>query len=282
MTTPVSDSSGNPLVANSSTMSYNDIISSYLNQWGMSDLIPVVTQLGATGASSDQINLTLQQTPEWQQRFAGNAGREAMGLAPLDPATYLGLEDQYQQIASAYNLPAGFVSQDLMNQWIGGDVSASEVSDRVKAANDIVTNQSTADAYQQFGYSTGDITAAVLDPGTAQSVIDQRESTAQIGGAAIQNGLTANLASASQAYQNGVTLDQARSAYSQIAQNLPTDSQIAGRFGQQFGQTDEENATLLNQADAQRQQASLHASETSLFSGHGGASDTSNDAGSNY
>lgn len=261
---------------------YGDIISYYLGQWGLSSLIPTVTQLGQTGAGSDQINLTLQQTPEWQQRFAGNAGRVAAGLAPLDPASYLALEDQYQQTARAYDLPAGFVNQDLMNQWISGDVSASEVSDRVKAAHDIVSNDNTNTSWQQF-YGKGDIVAAVLDPHTAQSVIDQREQTAQIGGAALDSGLSTNLAMAAKAQQQGVTLASARQAYQGIAQRLPTDTALAGRFGgQQFGQAQEEQASLLGQAGALNQQQKLYAQEQSLFSGHGGASDTSGNPGSNY
>lgn len=260
---------------------YTAIINYYLGQWGLSSLAPVVTSLGQTGASSDQINLTLQQTPEWQARFAGNAGRIAAGLAPLDPASYLALEDQYTQTARAYNLPAGFVDKELMDSWIAGDVSASEASDRIKTADDIVSNDATNTAWKQY-YGQGDVVAAVLDPSRAQSVIDRQAQVAQIGGAAIGQGLNASLATATQAQQQGVTLAQARQAYQDIATRLPTDNQISNRFGQQFGQQQEEQATLLGQADQLRQQNNIYSEEQSLFKGHGGASDTSGNPGSNY
>lgn len=288
MTTPIEDSSGNPLAATGDE-SYNDIISNYLTQWGMSDLIPVVQNLGLAGASSDQINLTLQQTPEWQQRFAGNAARQAAGLAPLDPATYLGLEDQYMQSAAAYNLPAGFVTQDLMNQWIGGDVSASEVADRMNLANQayLTAPDSAKQAWDQFYGNTagaGGAVAAILDPGTAENVIQNQVNTAAIGGAAISQGLKANLAIAGQAASQGVSLSDAQKAYSDIAGRLTNDQAIAGRFGQsgQFGQTQEEQATLLGSGAAQSQQSKLYAEEASQFAGHGAASDTSNDVGNNF
>lgn len=269
---------------------YSDILSYYLGQWGLSSLIPTVTQLGQTGASSDQINLTLQQTPEWQARFAGNAGRLAKGLAPLDPASYLAMEDQYTQTLRAYDLPAGFYdSPDAMNNWIGNDVSASELNDRLQIANSAYLNapDSAKQAWDQFygnTAGTGGALAAILDPNTAESVIQQQADTAAIGGAAIQQGLTANQGIASQAQQLGVTLSSARKAYQDIATRLPGDTAMAARFGQagQFGQTQEEQATLLGQADQGRQQTNLYAQEASLFSGHGGASDTSGNAGSNY
>lgn len=264
--------------------SYDDIINTYLTQWGLSDLIPTVSQLGLTGAGSDQINLTLQQTPEWQARFAGNTARMAAGLAPLDPATYIGLEDSYAQVTR--DLPAGMVTKSLTDQWIGGDVSASEVSDRVNMANEVYLNadDATKQAWDQFSGAPGqaNAVAAILDPDTAESVLQTQVAAAQIGGAAINQGLTANKDIATQAAQQGVTLASARTAYQQIASRLPTDTSIANRFGQTFGQTQEEQATLLGQADQGRQQQTMYGEEQSLFAGHSGATDTSGNPGSNY
>lgn len=279
MTTPT----GNPLVDDLSNAGYSDIISNYLGQWGLSSLVPTVQNLGATGASSDQINLTLQQTPEWQARFAGNAQRQASGLAPLDPASYIALEDGYTQATRAYNLPQGFVTKDMTDAWIGGDVSTSELSNRLQVANNVYLNADagTKAAWNQF-YGPGDAVAAILDPAKAESVIEQQGATAQIGGAAINQGLTANQAIAGQAAQQGVTLDSARKAYADVASRLPTDTQIASRFGQQFGQTEEEQATLLGDATQGRNQSALYAEEASQFKGHGGASDASNNPGDDY
>lgn len=296
MTSPaVPTSTGNPLIDDMGSSSYNDIISQYLTQWGLSDLTNVVQQLGATGAGSDQINLTLQATPEWQARFAGNAGRVAKGLAPLDPASYIALEDQYAQATN--NLPAGFYdNKQATDSWIAGDVSASEVADRVQMANQAYVNApaSAQQAWDQFyGNTAGQAgaIASILDPTTAESVIQQQVNTAAIGGAAIQQGLYANQSIAGQAAKQGVSLASAQKAYSDIATRLATDTSLSGRFAgstgstgtaPSFGQTQEEQATLLGQAPQLRQQNTLYAEESSQFSGHGAASDASGNPGSNY
>lgn len=267
---------------------FDSIISNYLTQWGLQDLIPTVQQLGLTGASSDQINLTLQQTPEWKKRFAGNEARAAQGLAPLDPASYVALESQYSQLLRAYQLPTGFYdSKDQTDAWIGGNVSASELSDRLQLANQayLTAPDSARQAWDQFYGNThgvGGALASILDPDVAENVIQQQVNTAQIGGAAIQQGLVANQNVAQQAAQQGVTLDQARKAYQDIAVRAGADQSISGRFGQQFGQTQEEQATLLGQGDQIRQQTNLYAEEASQFKGHGGASDTTGNPGANY
>lgn len=274
---------------------YSDIINYYLGQWGLSSLAPVVTQLGQTGASSDQINLTLQQTPEWQARFAGNTARIAAGLAPLDPATYIATEEGYDQAARAYNLPAGMVTKALTDQWIGGDVSVSEVADRVKMANDAYLNApaSAQQAWDQFYGTTGagGAVAAILDPNTAESVIQQQVNTAAIGGAAIQQGLYADQSIASQAAQQGVSLAQAQKAYQDVAQRAAVNNSISNRFSGQaptpgqvasFGTTQDTQATLLGDATQTRNQSTLYAEEQSQFTGHGGASDASGSPGANY
>lgn len=277
MTAPSSDLTG-----------YDSIISTYLNQWGLSDLISVVNNLGKTGASSDQINLTLQGTPEWQARFAGNQQRVAQGLAPLDPASYIALESQYDQLMRSYNLPPGFYdSKEQTDSWIGGNVSANELSDRLQMANTAYLSapDESRQAWDQFYGNThgvGGAVSAILDPHTAESVIQQQVATAGIGGAALGQGLHANQAVALKAAQQGVSLDSARAAYRDIATRLPTDQSIAGRFGANFGQTQEENATLLGQGDALRQQQTLYSEEQSQFAGHGGANAASGNPGSNY
>lgn len=60
------------------------------------------------GMSAPEIELQLQNTPEYKQRFAGNAIRIANGLSALSPADYIQLEDQYAQVLQSYGLPKGF------------------------------------------------------------------------------------------------------------------------------------------------------------------------------
>jgi hypothetical protein len=268
--------------------SYTDIINSYLAQWGLQDLAPLVTQLGQSGASNDQISLQLQQSPEYQQRFAGNQQRIAKGLAPLSPAAYIALESQYGQILS--QLPAGFYdSREALANFIGNDVSASELSQRVQDANQAWVNapQERRDAWNAYygGAGPGGAVAAILDPKAAEPLLQQQVAAAGIGGAALSQGLQlTSQATATRAAQQGVTIQQAQNAYQQIAQRMNVDQAVSGRFGEQFGQAQEEQANLLGDAGAQNQQARLYSEEQAQFGGHGGAraNGESNNPGANY
>jgi hypothetical protein len=46
-----------------------------------------------------------------RKRFAANAARAKKGLAELDPASYLQLENQYRQLLQSNGLPSGFYDQ---------------------------------------------------------------------------------------------------------------------------------------------------------------------------
>lgn len=275
---------------------YADIIKNYLNQWGLGSLADTVDGLGRSGAGSDQINLTLQQTPQWKQRFSANATRIAAGLQALDPATYIGLEGQYKQVMAQYGLPKGFYDdQASLDNWIGQDISPAEISARAKEASDayLTAPQSARDAWDQFYGTTGagGAIASILDTSVAEPLIQQRVQAAAIGGAAIQAGVGADQGIATQAAQQGVTLDQARKAYQDVASRAAVNTAASNRFGGQplgtgltpsFGVTQDTEATLLGDVTQTRAQGTLYAEEKAQFASHGGASDASGSPGSNY
>lgn len=280
MTSPTYDPS-------ESSGTYSGIISNYLSQWGLSDLTSTVTQWGMTGASADQINLQLQQTPEYKQRFSGNAARIASGLAPLDPASYIALEGQYKATLQQYGIPSGFYdSQQELATFIGGDVSADEFSSRVQTASDVYQNADagTKAAWEQY-YGPGDAIAQILDPTVAAPLIEQKATAAQIGGAAINQGLNAPTAAKALQYaQQGVTIDSARTAYQQVAAKAQGDQAQSARFGPMsaVNQGTEEDSLLGGDAAATQKVNLLQSEEGSMFSGHGGAAASANDAGNNY
>lgn len=277
-----------PLV-NPSAQSYSGIIEQYLTQWGLQSLIPDVTALGKDASNdSNTIYLKLQQTPAWKQRFAGNEQRIKNGLGALDPASYIALEGQYKETMRQYGLPAGFYDDKASTDaWIGGDVSPSEVGQRAQEAANLIyqSPKSALDEWNKWygGAGAGGAIATILDPEKAAPLVSNMVTAAQIGGVAKDQNITdVNQARAMQFAQAGVTIDSARKAFGDIASRLGTDQSISNRFGQNFGQQQEENANLLNQGQAQQQQEQLYSMEKGQFEGHGGASDLSNDSGSNY
>lgn len=265
---------------------YAQIISQTLANWGLSSLTDLVSQLGMSGAGNDQIDLAIQNSPEYQARFAGNAARAAKGMGVLSPAQYIAMEGSYRQALAG--LPQGFYdSKESFDNWIGGDVSASELSQRVQDANTayVTADQSSRDAWDAYypHAGAGGAVASILDTSVAEPLIQQQVTAAGIGAAALRQGLSlTNQATATAAAQNGVTIDSARNAYSAIAQRMSTDTSAGARFGMQFGQQQEENATLLGDAGANQQQALLYSEEQAQFGGKGGGGDTSGDPGSNF
>lgn len=270
---------------NKSQQSIYDFMKLTLQSWGLGSMAHYLMNWAQQGMSSNEIQLRLQDTPEWKQRFAGNEIRQKQGLSVLNPAQYLAMEDGYRQVLRQYGIPAGFYdNKAATDKWIGGDVSASELQTRVAAASDLVnSNPSALQTWSKYyGGGKGGAIAAILDTKTALPVLQQQVTAAQIGGAAADQGLQVGRARATTFAQEGVSLAQARQAYSQIASRLPVDQSIASRFGTTFGQGQEENATLLGSGADLNKQASLYAMEGAQFSGHGAASQASNDAGGQY
>lgn len=251
------------------------LMTSTLHGWGLDTLLADLKSLVIAGdTNSDTLSLALSQTAAYKTRFAANTTREANGLPALTPAQYISTEESYKQILQSYGLPAGFYdSSNDFEDFIGKDISPTELDTRAKIAHDQYINApaATKNLWAQYGFSKGDAIAGILDPTVATSVIQDRGNQVAIGGAAAQQGLSVTQQRAQALEQAGVTATQAQQGYGQIAQALTNDQQIAQRFGTTFNQTDEENATLLNQGAAVNKKQTLDDEETALFKQHGNA-----------
>lgn len=251
-----------------------DLLKSQLHDWGLDALVPDLQKLIVGGQTSpSEITLALSQTPAYQQRFAGNALRTQNGLAVLSPADYLALERQYRNVLQSYGLPAGFYDSPTdFTKLIGGDVSPSELDARAKIAHDQYEAAPTyvKNLWGQYFGTKGDAIAAILDPKVATQVIQDRGAQVAIGGAAASHGIDLNQQSAQQLQQAGVTADQAKQGFNQIATAMPTDQAIAGRFGTQFGLGDEVNSVFLGDADATRKRQTMYDEEQALFKTNSG------------
>lgn len=261
--------------------SASDLLKQTLTEWGLTTLLPYVQDYLTKGYDSTTVNLYLQSTPEWKQRFAGNETRKAQGLPVLTPAQYIATEEQYRNVLQSYGLPAGFYdSHNDFNDFIGNDISPTEISQRAKVAHDQYNNappEQKALWNQYFG--PGDAIAGILDPKVATQIINDRAQQVQIGGAAAQQGIAVSGARAGQLQQNGVTLSQAQTAYQRISQFQHADQQIGSRFnlgadsaGNKYGSTaNEEDNLLLGNGSAADQQTVANASERGLFTQSAGA-----------
>lgn len=256
-----------------------DLMVSTLKSWGLDSLINDLRNLIVAGdTNADTLSLALSQTNAYKQRFIGNEERMKKGLPVLTPAQYIATEEQYRNILQSYGLPAGFYDKhEDFTKFIGNDISPTELAARAQVAHDQYEAQPdyVKNLWSQYFGTKGDAIASILDPTVATQIIQDRGQQVALGGAAAQYGFNVNQSRAQQFQQSGVTLDQARKAYQQIAQSTPLDQAIAQRFGTTFDQTQEENSLLLNQGDATQQRNTLYAEEQSLFKGRSGADSNS-------
>ena len=249
------------------------------DSYGLGSLSAKILEYVQHGYSSDSISVLLQQTDEYKKRFAGNEVRRKAGLNVLTPAEYISTENSYRQILRAGGMPTGFWdSTDDFTSLIGRDVAPQEMQDRVSSAVDATVN---ADPFYKqalrsvFGASDADMVSIFLDPDRAKPLLEQKARTAQIGAAAMQQGLAFDQTTAEMYAQQGVDRKQANQAYGTIAEFLPNAQKLGTIYGDQYNQSTAEQEVLGNSGAAAAKRKTLSAKETANFSGQAGTNKSS-------
>ena len=220
----------------------------------------------------------------WQTRFSGNTAREAAGLTPLDPATYIATENSYKAVMQRAGIPASSAMMDpsYFGKLMGTDLSPLEVQQRVDAATAAVTATDpyiTQQLQQNFGLTQSDMISHLLDPTTAATVIQQKVQASQISGEAGRQNLALNQQNAQSLAAQGVTQAQAQSGFTNVATQLGQQQQLASMYGMNAANIGNEltaqqfNANLngTSAAQANIDLARLRAQEVNQFSGSSGA-----------
>jgi len=265
---------------------YNDRLSIYsaladrFAKYGLTSLANKIKELAMQGATEATITLQLQETPEYQQRFAANADRIKKGLAALTPAEYVNIEDSYRQVLRAYGLKQ-FDNDAYVKQFIANDMSPTELSNRVVTAVQRVQNADPAlisQLKQYYGIGATDMVAYVLDPEQQFQKIERQIAASEIGVAAGRQGLKAGVSVAEQLAAQGVTEAEARKGYSTIADILPTAEKLSDIYGttlDEYRQAEGEQEVFNSLASAQRKRQRLTARELAAFGGSSGTNKTS-------
>jgi hypothetical protein len=261
-----------------------DILAEEFNRYGLGSLVEPLKGLVMENVSPSEFSLRLQQTDAYKQRFAANADRIAKGLTALRPAEYLAMEDQYQNLMRNYGLPSTYYSKDSLgtqagfNQLLANDVSAAELEDRIMAAQNRVQN-ANPEVYQALksfypDITNGDILAYTLDPNKALDMIKRKVTAAEIGGAALAQGLSTSAQAAEDLARYGITKQQAQQGYENIAGMLPRSQQLADIYKQDPYTQAVAEADVFGtsgSAAAKEQRRKLAALETAKFKGSSGA-----------
>ena len=263
-----------------------DLLLNQFQQYGLGSLVEGIKGLIQENVSPSEFAIRLQNTDAYKQRFAANQDRIKAGLRALTPAEYIGLEDQYQNIMRNYGLPASYYSKDSLgtqagfNKFIANDVSAAELEDRIATAQKRVLNAdvNVMDALKQFypDITNGDVLAYTLDPTNALENIKRKVTAAEIGGAALAQGLGTDVNRAEDLAKYGITKAQAQQGYSTIGEFLPTAEKLGDIYGKQgLGAYDQATAeseifNTANAAQAAQKRKKLAQLEQASFGGAAG------------
>ena len=269
-----------------------DLLYNEFNKYGLGGLVEGIKDLIKKNVSPSQFAIELQNTDAYKKRFAANQERIAKGLRALTPAEYIGMEDQYQTVMRNYGLPESYYTKDTTGKQVGfekflaGDVSASELEDRIATAQQRVVNSNpeVLKALRQFypDISNADILAYTLDPSNGLDTIKRKVTAAEIGGAALAQGLQAQGGTAESLAGYGITKAQAQQGYQDIANILPRGSQLADIYKQGPYTQQTAEAEIFNtagSAEAARQRKKLKDLEQASFGGSSGVGALGRDKG---
>ena len=273
-------------------------IKAFLSSLGIGDLSDAITNAIKRGYTTDTIKLVMQDPSSkdplavaFQKRFPANKERLAAGKPAIDAADYLRAERAYAQIFQSYGV-SNLATNDLMSSFIAGDVSATEVTDRIALAVNRVQNaDANTKAILKRNYpelTTGDLVGAMLNPKDGLPTLQRKVQIAEIGGAALAQKLDTSLAGgtkASDVFGNvttgsmgleelaslGITKEEAQKGYGQVASIAPRSeflSSITG--GQDYTRLQAEQEVFGGLASAKRAREQLSETEVGRFSGKAG------------
>jgi hypothetical protein len=271
------------IINNAQKTDWIEQLSLLFKNYGLETLAPKIKDFVQQGYSADTVTLKLQETPEYQQRFVGNAARLKAGLSVLSPAEYLATEEAYRQTMRTTGLPKGFYdSPDDFSKFIANDVSPSELKQRVDLAALSIDNADpfyTKQLQDMYGLSSGDMIAHVLDPERAMPFINKQVQAVQFGAAAARQGMNVDTATAEQFAGMGVTKQQAEQGFQDIAGLLPTANKLSSIYNQEQGYGQKEATAEIfggpNSAEMAARRKRLSQMETATFSGSSGTGKSS-------
>ena len=250
----------------------NDLTS--LTQWAWNEI--------TSGTAPSQAALDIQNLPQFEERFPGLKERTAAGFDAMSVTDYLTYETAALQQARALGLPDGFMSSQEIGSLIAGNVSSTELSDRLNNIY-VVANSATPQVKAQlnayFGYDVtpGGLAALALDPTKAEPLLQQQVTAAQLGGAGVTAGLGAvSEPLAMQIAQTGITASGIQSGIGALAPLAPLENKLPGQTtdsatGANVVSTDQlAKGQFLNSQQDQRALQVAQEARKAPFTGGGG------------
>lgn len=286
-----------PSISTASTLSAEAqdayaLLKSVFNKYNLSSLVPAIEDLMKNNVGPEQASLLLKTDPKYNKdangnligyakRFQANATRIANGLNAIDEATYLDIEDQYSQTLKAYGKENYFgatmdARQTAMSNLIAGDVSPTEFKSRIDLAVARVENADPnikAQLKSYYSITDADLTNYFLNPKENLPKLEEKVKAAEIGGAGAAQKLSVSATTAEDLAKYGITQQQARQGYADIAEVLPISEKLGSIYdemGIKYGQAEAEQEVFKGLASEKRKREALAEREKASFGGQSG------------
>lgn len=223
---------------------------------------------GPGGGNADATIEYVRTTPEYQQRFPNRP-------VSWSEAQYMDYEERVRYAATQWGVPADFVDQTDIGEMLAGNVSANEAIERIELAGRMARSDPDTLAWARgnFGVDEAGLTGYFLftnDKGASLLQRQQQAAQMQIGGAARQVGFgNISAAEAARVQQAGLSPEQARSAFGQVALLHPLFEETLAEttdLGRQ-----EELGLVTGEAQAQEAVEERRRQRQATFGGGGGA-----------
>jgi hypothetical protein len=275
-----------------------NVLRTTLEGYGLGSLADTLTRMFKSGLTANEalVKMKYDKTIDpatgkaWNAaytlRFAGNEKRLAKGLNALGEAEYIANEDSYAETLRAYGLGNMLSTDRLVNEakfsdYIGNDMSPVEFKDRVSTAADRVINADAAikQTFQQFypNLSNNDLIAYFLNPSDTIGKLKEKATAAEIGAAALGQGLGTNVENAEMLAKYGVDRTSALQGYQQIAEFLPTAEKLGNiykEWGTNYTQAKGEAEIFKNNEEAARERKRFKSLERAAFGADSGVNKT--------
>jgi len=186
---------------------------------------------------NEMILSNIRGSEPYMARFPAMAARKSAGFNPITEYEYLQYEDDYRGLLSSFGVlgtvaPTAGALQDLMTDWISGDVSPMELSTRLDSGYAAMSDAAPGvrEAFRDFyGIEIDDATLLTyfLDKDLGLQEMERVVAASTVGGAAYQYGLNITRTRAELLYSRGVTGDLAKAGYADIARETPQLQKLA-------------------------------------------------------
>ena len=252
-----------------------------LTDYGLTALYDRVVGFIKDGYDADAVSVLIRTTPEYKQRFPAMEALGKKGRA-ISEAEYIDYERTASTLERRYGLPDGMLMGNVTDL-LTNEVSASELNDRVLLAS-AAAIQAPDDVKNTFmdyyGISDGGLTAYFLDPEKATPLLEKQYATSLIGVEAARQGIGMDVYGSENLQALGVTQEQARQGFGQVARGMSLtqgrgdvvnqQQLISGTFAQ-----DEQSLKAIERASKARtgqfQQGGGYAASTGGVAGLGSA-----------